>query len=119
MLLGDSASHVRDVLDAAMLTGPSGWAPFYPQDPAGPPTRGAGPRSDRSRYYWPVDSVRHAVEAMVANLRQRGTPPELLSQYLPVQARQVTAGVLESDPAALMRDKVREVLDDYLAATTE
>ena len=42
MLLGDLASHVRDVLDAAMLADPSGWAPFYPQDPAGPPTRGDG-----------------------------------------------------------------------------
>jgi len=42
-----------------------------------------------------------------------------LSQDLPVQARQVTAGVLESDLAALMRDKVREVPDYYLAAMTE
>lgn len=41
----------------------------------------------------------------------------LLSQYLPVQARAVAAGELTAEPAALVRDKIREVLDDYQSAT--
>ena len=53
---------------------------------------------------------------MVANLGE--IPDALLAQFLPVQARLVVEGQLVAEPRVLMRDKVREVLDDYAAAVT-
>ena len=61
--------------------------------------------------------VREAVKQMRANLSRVSVPHELVSQFLPQQYERVRAGELELAPAALLRDKIREVLDDYLAAT--
>jgi D-tagatose-1,6-bisphosphate aldolase subunit GatZ/KbaZ len=73
-------------------------------------------RSDRSRYYWPERSVVSAVEKLTANLRSAVIPEDLLAQFMPVQYRRVREGRLTNDPDALLRSKVEEVLDDYLAA---
>ena len=43
--------------------------------------------SDRIRYYWNVPQVRAACEALVTDLRSRGMPLTLLSQYLPRPVR--------------------------------
>jgi len=117
-LLGRAASHVCDALDAAMLADPSSWQPFYQGDEQELRRARRFSRSDRSRYYWPADSVRSAVATMVDNLRRTGVPEELASQYLPEQYRRFRGGKLALDPEALLADKVRAVLDDYLTATT-
>jgi D-tagatose-1,6-bisphosphate aldolase subunit GatZ/KbaZ len=113
---GAAASHVRDVLDAVMLENPSYWQPFYSSDPQQAAFARKYSRSDRSRYYWPQPAVEQAVAQMVSGLQN--IPDELLSQFLPAQARLVAQGELVAEPRTLMRDKVREVLDDYAAAVT-
>jgi len=115
-ICGAEASYVREVLDSAMLANPSYWQPFYPSDPHRAAFARRYSRSDRSRYYWPQPSVQAAVDAMVRNLAE--IPHELLAQFLPAQARLVAEGQLVAEPRILMRDKVREVLDDYAAAVT-
>ncbi len=115
-ICGAEASHVREVLDSAMLANPSYWQPFYPSDALRAAFARRYSRSDRSRYYWPQPAVEVAVDAMVRNLAE--IPYELLAQFLPVQARLVAEGSLVAQPRELMRDKVREVLDDYAAAVT-
>ncbi|HUW16615.1 MAG TPA: class II D-tagatose-bisphosphate aldolase, non-catalytic subunit [Actinomycetes bacterium] len=112
-LLGSAASGVREVLDRAMRDEPKYWQPFYPSDPEGAAYARRYSRSDRSRYYWPVRSVQDAVQRMTSNLAGTGIPDELLSQFLPVQSRCVASERFEATPDALMRDKVREVLDAY------
>jgi D-tagatose-1,6-bisphosphate aldolase subunit GatZ/KbaZ len=118
-LLGDQASGVRQVLDRAMVDDPQYWQPFYPSDPDLAAHSRKYSRSDRSRYYWPVRSVQDAVDEMAANLLRTGVPGELLSQFLPVQSGLVADGALDPTPDALMRDKVREVLDAYRQATED
>ncbi|MFZ0325611.1 MAG: class II D-tagatose-bisphosphate aldolase, non-catalytic subunit [Actinomycetes bacterium] len=116
-LLGDDASHVREVLDKAMLDDAASWQDFYSGDPDRVARSRGFSRSDRCRYYWPVPPVAAAVEAMVANLRTTGMPEELVSQYLPDQYRQVRNGEITLDPSSMLRSKVTAVLDDYLVAT--
>ena len=126
-LLGDSASHVRQVLDDAMLADPASWQPFYPQDEASAARARRWSRSDRSRYSWPRPTVQSAVDQLLRNLRQTGLPDELLSQFLPRQhdvlrgrvaaPRSVLVPGTAPDPVDLLRDSVRVVLDSYRDAT--
>ena len=96
-----------------MSNEPKYWRPSTRRTRRALPTRARYSRSDRSRYYWPVRSVQDAVQRMTSNLAGTGIPDELLSQFLPVQSRRVASERFEATPDALMRDKVREVLDAY------
>jgi D-tagatose-1,6-bisphosphate aldolase subunit GatZ/KbaZ len=111
-----TASGVRDALDGAMCKNPGHWADFYGGDNAAQHRARQFSRSDRSRYYWPAREVEAAVARMKANLRSAPIPEELLSQFMPDQYRRIRDGRLARDPEALLRSKVEEVLDDYLAA---
>jgi D-tagatose-1,6-bisphosphate aldolase subunit GatZ/KbaZ len=111
-----TASGIREVLDVAMCKNRSHWADFYGGDNAAQHRSRQFSRSDRSRYYWPERSVEAAVETMKSNLRSAVIPEELLSQFMPDQYRRVRDGRLTRDPDTLLRSKVEEVLDDYLAA---
>ncbi len=117
-LLGDEASGLRTVLDLAMTEDPSHWSAYYPSEPRAQALARRYSRSDRSRYYWPVPSVQSAVEQLMSNLREQQIPAEMVSQFLPTQYAEFRADRLELDPEELLRSKLREVLDDYLAATT-
>ena len=117
-LLGDEASGLREVLDSAMTNDPSHWSAYYPSDPRAQALARQYSRSDRSRYYWPVPSVQAAVDQMMSNLRSQQIPAEMVSQFLPVQYAEFRDDRLELDPEELLRSKIREVLDDYLAATS-
>jgi D-tagatose-1,6-bisphosphate aldolase subunit GatZ/KbaZ len=63
--------------------------------------------SDRIRYYWNAPEVQAACAALFENLKERGIPLTLLSQYLPVQYAAVRAGTL---------DCVSQVLRGYAKA---
>ncbi len=116
-LLGDAGSHVRQVLELAMVANPVYWQGFYAGDELQQSFARKFSRSDRSRYYWPVQEVGDAVQQLLSNLSKVSVPHELVSQFLPQQYERVRAGELELAPDALLRDKIRLVLDDYLAAT--
>jgi D-tagatose-1,6-bisphosphate aldolase subunit GatZ/KbaZ len=72
--------------------------------------------SDRVRYYWTVPEVQAACEALLVNLRTRGIPLTLLSQYLPLQYAEVRAGALANDPREILLDAVAQVLKGYANA---
>jgi len=112
-----TGSGVRRVLDTVMRNDPTYWADYYHGDEIEKHRARQFSRSDRSRYYWPDASVQAAVELMKANLLSVRIPEELLAQFLPVQHRRVREGSLTNEPDALLRAKVEEVLDDYLAAS--
>jgi D-tagatose-1,6-bisphosphate aldolase subunit GatZ/KbaZ len=118
VLFGDDASQVRQQLDRAMLANPVHWQGFYVGDEKQQSFARRFSRSDRSRYYWTVPAVSKAVDQMQWNLRTVRVPEELVSQYLPRQYQRVRDQELSVHPQALLRDTVRDVLDDYLAATS-
>jgi D-tagatose-1,6-bisphosphate aldolase subunit GatZ/KbaZ len=47
------------------------------------------------------------------NLSAAPIPLTLISQYLPVQYKRIRAGLLENEPEALLKDKIKAVLEDY------
>jgi D-tagatose-1,6-bisphosphate aldolase subunit GatZ/KbaZ len=106
---------LKTVVAAAMQADPRYWKSYY-ADPASMQLDLHYSLSDRVRYYWGVPAVRQASDALLANLRRRGIPLTLLSQYLPLQYAAVRAGILNNEPHALLLDGVERVLRDYAAA---
>jgi D-tagatose-1,6-bisphosphate aldolase subunit GatZ/KbaZ len=72
--------------------------------------------SDRIRYYWNVPEVQAACEGLLANLRSRGIPLSLLSQYLPAQYAAVREGSMLNDPRELLLAGIDGVLRGYARA---
>jgi D-tagatose-1,6-bisphosphate aldolase subunit GatZ/KbaZ len=72
--------------------------------------------SDRIRYYWTVPEVQAACDALLVNLKSRGIPLTLLSQYLPLQYAEVRAGALANDPREILLDAVAQALKGYASA---
>ncbi|KPJ80295.1 MAG: hypothetical protein AMS17_20690 [Spirochaetes bacterium DG_61] len=68
---------------------------------------------DRIRYYLPNDEVKEAFGKLLRNLRIKGIPLTLLSQFFPLQYQKIRNGQLENDPEELLIDKIRDVLNDY------
>jgi D-tagatose-1,6-bisphosphate aldolase subunit GatZ/KbaZ len=109
-------SHLIEVLDDAMQREPAHWEKHY---------RGSGPEltfarryglSDRIRYYWPAAKVQAALERLLANLGRAPVPLTLLSQFMPVQCQHVRTGDLANNPAALIMNKIGDILADYRSA---
>jgi D-tagatose-1,6-bisphosphate aldolase subunit GatZ/KbaZ len=109
------SESLRDVVLGAMKRDPRYWKSYY-TDRAAQGFDLQYSLSDRIRYYWNVPEVRAALEALLQNLRQRGVPLTLLSQYLPVQYAAVREGRLDNDPRDLLLDGVAQILRDYAAA---
>jgi len=109
------ADSLKDVVRAAMQRDPRYWKGYYTEQTS----RDFDLQyslSDRIRYYWNVPEVRHASEALVANLGGRRIPLTLLSQYLPKQYAAIRAVALRNDPRELLLDGVAQVLRDYVNA---
>ncbi len=110
---GMELSALSSTLDEAMLAAPQHWMNHYQGREHDITISRRFSLSDRCRYYWTVPPVQRAVQRLLANLADITIPLGLVSQYLPGQYRAVREGLLLTDPAALVKDKVREILDDY------
>lgn len=117
-MFGGRASGIRDVIERVMLDFPDTWAPYYSGDEADLAFARRFSFSDRVRYVLPDNRIEEALDRMLENLRSTEIPWPLLSQFLPIQYRKIRDGDLDSDPRAILVDKVTEVLDDYLFATS-
>ena len=113
---GNALSNIRNVVDEAMLANPKYWQPYYSGDARQRSYARQFSLSDRIRYYWPAPQVQVALLQLLDNLSTVPIPLPLLSQYLPEQFRAVRSGRLKSDPGALLKDKIKAVLDDYAFA---
>jgi D-tagatose-1,6-bisphosphate aldolase subunit GatZ/KbaZ len=109
------SASLRDVVLEAMRRDPRHWKSYY-TDHAAQGFDLQYSLSDRIRYYWNVPEVRSALEALLQNLRKRGMPLTLLSQFLPLQYAAVREGRLINDPRELLLDGVAQVLRNYAAA---
>ncbi|NLA59131.1 MAG: D-tagatose-bisphosphate aldolase, class II, non-catalytic subunit [Firmicutes bacterium] len=116
-LLGNTAgarpSQLMEKLEAAIVSNPAHWRSYYHGSEAEIALARRYSFSDRCRYYWAVPEVREAVEILMKNLGTTPIPLTLISQYLPMQYKRIRAGLLENKPDALVKDKVKEVLEDY------
>ncbi|CAH0162049.1 D-tagatose-1,6-bisphosphate aldolase subunit KbaZ [Massilia sp. Bi118] len=109
-------SHLMQVLDQVMLDKPDHWRKHYHGSSEEQRLLRRYALSDRCRYYWGEPPVQAALERLFANLRRRGIPLPLLSQYLPDQYLEVLQGRLQNDPQALVEHRIGLVLAQYARA---
>ncbi len=109
-------SNVRETLERVMLDNPVYWQGYYHGDESQLIFARSYSYSDRSRYYWPQQLLVAALDKLLANLTAHPPPLSIISQYLPSQAERVRSGLLSTNPAELIRNKILEVLDIYAAA---
>jgi D-tagatose-1,6-bisphosphate aldolase subunit GatZ/KbaZ len=106
---------LKQVVLSTMHRDPRYWKPYY-TNPATETFDLQYSLSDRVRYYWSAPEVQKSCDALLANLKSRGIPLTLLSQYLPLQYAAVREGALINDPRELVLDAVAQVLKGYARA---
>ena len=114
---GVTLSRFRDVLEEAMLADPVYWEKYYRDDAySSAAIKRKYSFSDRCRYYLPEEEVEAAIETLIKNIGEAGVPLSVLEQYMPIQYTHVREGKLGMDAEALLKDRVKDYLDDYLFA---
>lgn len=115
--LVENPSNFIDVLESTMMKYPNNWAKYYHGTDDVLKRKRKFSFSDRARYYLPIDSVKDATDKLINNLSGQEIPLNLLSQYLPIQYRNVKEGKVENEVRALIKDYINIYLDDYVHAT--
>lgn len=113
----DEASHFIDVLEEAMLEDPKNWKKYYQGNEDEQWFKRKFSFSDRSRYYMPNEKVQAAMKKMFSNLEKEGINLAALSQFMPIQYTKVREGSLENKPEELIKDRVKNTIDEYLFAS--
>lgn len=110
-------SNFKTILDYAMVKEPENWKNHY---------KGTGKMikferkysfSDRCRYYLPNSEVDYSLHKMLSNLSTTEIPLALISQYMPSQYKKIRLNQLNNNAESLLKDKVKECIDDYSFAT--
>lgn len=113
----EETSHFIETLEKAMLANPKNWAKHYHGDENELWFKRKFSFSDRSRYYMPDPEVQAAMEKLFDNLRKEGINLAALSQFMPMQYTKVREGVLKNDPEELVKDRVKNTIEEYRFAT--
>lgn len=113
----DEKSDFINVLEKAMMDDPKNWKKHYHGNDDELWFKRKFSFSDRSRYYMPVRSVTEAKDKLIANLRKYGISLAVLSQFMPIQYTKVRCGELENDPEALIKDRIKNTIEEYLYAS--
>lgn len=116
LINADQCSNLRDICEAEMLASPSHWEKFYQAEPVEQYFYRHYSYSDRIRYYWPTANVAAAVKKLLKNLNELDVPLPLISQFLPAQYEAIRHGLLENSPKAIVKNKIKLVLQDYAEA---
>ncbi len=109
-------SNLKETLDKAMRDEPVHWKKYYAGTEHQQLFKRKYSLSDRSRYYWPNESVRLAKARLYENLRKNRIPISLLSQFMPGQFYKVLNGTLANDPNDLVLDYIRIIAGIYSRA---
>lgn len=113
---GFAPARFRERLEDEMRTAPSQWTHHYFGSIGEIEFKLAFSFSDRARYYLPKAGVTRAQKKLMSNLTAHEIPLALLSQYLPLQYTKVREGELENRAQALIMDKIKNCIDEYLFA---
>ena len=108
-------SRFRETLLEVMRDNPAHWEGYYFGSPEEITFKMNFSYSDRARYYLGEESVIAAQQRLLQNLSV-DLPESLISQFMPGQYARLRSGKLPKDPLSLALDKVRQVLELYLAA---
>ena len=111
-------SNLMEVLDKKMLEDPKYWQKHYHGTDVEIALKRKYSFSDRCRYYMPTAEVEEAIATLFNNLKD-GAPLNLLSQFMPIQYTKVREGVLNNDPRSLVKDRIKNTIDEYLYATNQ
>ena len=112
-------SNFIEVLDKAMLDQPSNWSKHYHGDTNQQAFKRKYSYSDRCRYYLPVPEIQESLKLLIKNLRDNEIPLSILSAYLPIQYTKIRNKELALDPEAIVKDRVVDMIDEYLKATKQ
>lgn len=111
-------SHLLEVLDEKMIEEPKYWSKHYHGSSNEIALKRKYSFSDRCRYYMPLKEVEDEINVMFDNLKD-GCPLNLLSQFMPLQYTKVREGYLNNDPRSLVKDRIKNCIDEYLFATNQ
>jgi len=110
-------SRFREALDEAMLSDPRYWEKYYHDDAhSSAAVKRRYSYSDRCRYYLPEKGVEGAIGTLLSNIDGAHVPLSVLEQYMPIQYTHIREGKLRMDARTIIKDRVKDYIDDYLFA---
>jgi D-tagatose-1,6-bisphosphate aldolase subunit GatZ/KbaZ len=109
----EKRANFIETLERIMLANPSNWQKHYHGSDEDKRLARKYSYSDRCRYYFSLPEIKDAIRKLFANIDSVEVPAGMLRQYMPRQYRRVRDGLLEMKAAALAKDSVAEVADDY------
>ncbi len=115
----EEKSHFIEALDEAMVADDQYWTKHYHGNETQRRFKRKYSFSDRSRYYIGNDKVQAELDKLLMNLNFYGINLALLSQFMPIQYTKVREGILENSPEALIKDRIRNTIDEYVFATNQ
>ena len=114
-----NTSHFIEILDQVMLAQPKNWQKHYHGNAQQQAFKRKYSYSDRCRYYLPDPEVQAALATLIQNLKEHKIPLSLLSTYMPIQYTKVRNKELCLDPESLIKDRVINMIDEYLDAAKQ
>ena len=111
-------SRFIDVLDEAMVNKPENWKKYYHGSEEEIRLSRKYSLFDRCRYYLDSKEVKESIKLMISNLRSVEIPLSLISQFMPLQYRKIRCGDLINDPEEMLKDRIKNCLDDYVYAVS-
>lgn len=106
-------ANFAEVLEEAMQRDPDNWKRHYHGSEDVLRQKRKYSLSDRCRYYLSQPMVQTAIEKLFANLDEVQIPLGMLHQYMPFQYPKVRDGKLPCTAAALAKDNVVSMVEDY------
>ncbi len=110
------SSRLTEVMEQVMLDDPQHWERYYTGGERTTRLLRRYSYSDRVRYYWTNLRAKAAVGALMKNLQETSIPETMLSDYLPEAYQAVRAGELQLDSLAIVKHRIRSVLQAYASA---
>ncbi len=110
-------SNLILIVEEVMKDNPDNWKGYYNGNRRDLKLARKYSLSDRSRYYWSNPVIQKSVELLIKNLGQKEIPLPLISQFMPLQYKKIRNGTLKNEPLALVKDRIKELLEDYRKAT--
>lgn len=115
-MYGFEPSGFRKVLEGEMNSDDRQWKCHYHGTVEEVEFKLAFSFSDRARYYLPKECVNGALSKMLENMTAHRIPLSLLSQYMPIQYLNIRGGRLNPLPEEIIKDRIKNCIDDYLFA---
>jgi D-tagatose-1,6-bisphosphate aldolase subunit GatZ/KbaZ len=109
-------SGLMKTLENTMVQDPQYWVKYYTGSCEQQAFKRKFSFSDRSRYYWPDQSIDTAKNRLIENLRKNRIPLSLISQFMPSLFPKVLEGKLSTDPLELVLGYIRIICRIYARA---